>query len=67
MIRDLLKSLSPTDYKQLRYAHENDIAQYIVLDGGIFVGVHVEPLSNLEILEQVGAWSYGKVISESAN
>ena len=66
MIRELLKSLSQTDYKLLRYAHENDIAQYIVLDGGIFVGVNVEPLRNLEILEQVGSWAYGKVRHETS-
>lgn len=43
------------------YAFEQEMAQYVVLDGDIFIGVNVEPLQNLEILETSGVWSYGRI------
>ncbi|KKN46744.1 hypothetical protein LCGC14_0669680 [marine sediment metagenome] len=61
MIRELLKRLTTAQYKQLRYAHEQGIAQYIELDDDIFVGVNVGPLRHLEILELVGVWAYGRI------
>jgi len=62
MIEELLKQLTPEQYRQLRYAFEESIAQYIELDDGIFVGVNVEPLQHLEILESSGDWAYGKIL-----
>jgi len=61
MLRELLKQLSPRQMQQLRYAHEQEMAQYIELDGGIFVGVYVEPIKHLVIEEQTGVWACGKV------
>lgn len=61
MLRELIKKLTDVQLKQLKCAFEQDIAQYIELDDGIFVGVNVEPLTNLEIEEQSGDWACGRV------
>ena len=61
MIRELLNNLPIEDMRVLKYAFEEEIAQYIELDGGIFVGVNVEPLQHLEIVEQHGPWAYGRI------
>ncbi len=61
MIKELLNRLQPFERRQLMYAFDQEIAQYIELDGGIFVGVHVEPLKHLVIEEQAGVWACGKV------
>ena len=61
MIEQLLKQLSKNDMKQLLIAFNQEIAQYIILDDDIFIGVHVEPLSNLEILERSGYWACGRI------
>ena len=61
MIRELLKRLEPKQLKQLMCAFEQGIAQYIELDDGIFVGVNVLPLTNLEIEEQSGMWACGRI------
>ena len=45
------------------YAFENEFAQYIELGNSKFVGVNVEPLTNLRILEAAGVWSYGTITS----
>jgi len=62
MIEELLKALPPTQYKQLRYAFEEGLTEFIELDDGIFVGVNVEQLTSLKIIEQVGDWAYGEIL-----
>lgn len=61
MIRELLKRLSRVQMQQLRYAHEQEIAQYIELDDDIFIGVNVEPIPYLIIEERAGDWACGRV------
>ena len=43
------------------YAFEEEIAQYIELGDGTFLGVNVDCLKNLEILETAGVWAYGRI------
>lgn len=62
MLRELLQKLEPAALKRLRYAFEQGIAQFVVIDGGKFVGVNVRPLKNLKILEESGDWSYGEML-----
>lgn len=62
MIEQLLNNLNRLQRKQLLCAFEQGIAQYIVLDDGIFVGVNVKPLKNLEIVEESGDWAYGRLL-----
>jgi len=61
MLRQALDNLDPVQRRQLMYAFEQEIAQYIELDGGIFIGVNVDVLNNLEIEEQSGVWAYGRI------
>jgi hypothetical protein len=53
--------LDTKDRRQLMYAFNEEIAQYVELGDGYFLGVHVEPLQNLETIDQAGAWSYGRI------
>jgi len=62
MIDDLIAKLDPLARKQLMVAFEQEMPHYIELDDNIFVGVNVEPLPHLQIIEQVGDWAYGKIV-----
>jgi len=61
MLREVLNNLSPSDREQLMYAFEQELAQFVVLADGHFIGVHLTPLKNLTVLETAGVWSYGTV------
>jgi len=61
MLEQALNNLPTNDRKLLMIAFEQEIAQYVELANGLFIGVNVAPLKNLEILEQVGSWAYGKI------
>ena len=61
MLRETLNKLSLDDKRQLMYALEEGMAQFVELENKRFIGVYVECLTQLEILESVGAWSYGKI------
>ena len=60
-MRDRLNALSLEQQRQLQYAFEQQFAQHVEINNGYFVGVNVEPVAHLEILESAGAWSYGKI------
>jgi len=62
MIKQLLEQLLPVQKKQLMYAFEQEIAQYIKLDDDIFVGVNVTFLTNLIIEEESGVWACGRLL-----
>ena len=52
----------PADKRQqLMYAFESGLPQYIELADNWFVGVNVNDLKNLEILDSAGAWSIGRI------
>jgi hypothetical protein len=61
MIREVLQQLSKLERGQLMVAFNQELTQYIVLDDGHFVGVNVSFLKNLEVLEESGSWSYGRI------
>jgi hypothetical protein len=61
MIKQILKLLKPEQKKQLMYAFEHEFEQYIELADEKFIGVNVEPVQHLQILETRGAWSYGEI------
>ena len=61
MIRELLNKIQPAQKRQLMCAFEQEIAYYIELDGGIFIGVNVSPLKNLEVIEESGVWACGRI------
>jgi hypothetical protein len=65
-IRSKIERLDLQQRRQLSYAFDNGIAQYVRLpDSGIFVGVHLVPnrVPHLKIIEVRGAWSTGTVTS----
>ena len=62
VIRELLNKLPIEEMRRLKYAFEEEIAQYYVFEDGTFVGVNVEPLKHLAIIEQVGRWARGRTL-----
>ena len=65
MIKEILKSLTLEERKQLMYAFENEFTQYIDLPNNKFIGVNIQSIKCLEILESKGVWSYGKKNKEA--
>lgn len=63
MIKELLEKLAPEDRKMLMYAFENLMPKFVVLEGGLFIGVNVTHLPNLKIEEEAGYWACGKVVA----
>lgn len=61
MIKHILDHLTKQEKEQLMYAFEHEFAQYIELPNDKFIGVNIEPLSHLEILESAGVWAYGEL------
>ena len=61
MIRDVLNKLPKKQHRQLMYAFEVGVSQYIELAGKKFVGVNLKGVPNLTTEESAGAWSYGTV------
>lgn len=59
MIEKLLKNLPRVEMRALMCAFEQEIAHYIVLDENKFVGVNVQSVPHLKILESSGDWSRG--------
>jgi len=65
MIKEILEALQPEQYKQFMYAFEQEFAQIIIYEPGKFIGVNVGSIGNLDLINQEGVWSVGKV--KSAN
>lgn len=60
-MRDRLNNLSLEQQRQLQYAFEQQFAQYVEIGSNKFVGVNVQHIAHLQILESAGSWSYGTV------
>ena len=58
MLRESITKLKEEDLKLLIESLEQGIMQFVDLGDGHFVGVNI---SNMEILESIGDWSYGKL------
>ena len=56
-----LNNLSVDQRRRLQYAFENQFSQYVEVGQGKFVGVNVQPLKNLKIVENAGTWAYGEI------
>lgn len=59
MIKDILNDLDDKERRLLMYAFENDLAQYIDLGDGKYVGVNTSQIKHLEPIEVAGLWAYG--------
>jgi len=60
-MRDRLNALTIEQQRQLQYAFEQQFAQYVDVGDKKFVGVNVQHIAHLKILESAGAWSYGEI------
>ena len=58
-IKETLDNLEEHERQQLMYGFEHDFAQYVCIDGGLFIGVNVEGIQHLEIIEKAGHWAIG--------
>jgi len=61
-IAEILKNLPDNLRKQIMYAFEHHIEQYIELENDIFIGVNITNVPHLLISQSVGAWSVGTII-----
>jgi len=64
-IKQQIERLNLQERRQLSHAFDCGVSQYVMLpDSREFVGVHLNQQRNkhLKIEEQVGVWSYGRVI-----
>lgn len=61
MIKNILDNLLPQEKRQLLYALDNELSQYIELPKGRFIGVNTSSIKYLENQETVGSWSYGVI------
>lgn len=61
-IREILDSLPEDDRRLLDFCFNSDIANYIVLDNGYYVGVYCDRIPTLGLPElQSGVWCVGKL------
>lgn len=63
MINDILNSLLPEQKNQLLYAFEQGFTQIVIYKPGYFVGVNVNEIGNLDLENQEGVWSCGRIKS----
>lgn len=59
MIKDVLANLSKVEYETLMLAFDNASSYVIRLDNNDFIGVHVVPDREMEIIETSGYFVYG--------
>ena len=64
-MRDRLNALTIDQQRQLQYAFEQQFSQHVSIGDGKFVGVNVQQVPNLQILESAGTWSYGTIKGET--
>lgn len=60
--RILYNILTPEQLKQLMIAFEEEFSQFIVFRDDEFIGVNLKDFTNMNIIEQSGSWSYGRII-----
>ena len=63
-IKSTLDKLPPEQKKQLMYAFEHELAQYVPIDNGNFIGVNVDPIKHLKVTERAGVWAIGEIKNE---
>ncbi len=63
-IKSQIERLSLQERRQLSHAFDLGISQYVEFGINEFIAVHLEPgrVKHLQIEEQTGVWSYGRII-----
>ena len=64
MIKQIFKGLSGDQQQQLMAAFEQEFASFVELPNGTFIGVHLQPLPKLKVIEHEGVWFFGEVIKD---
>ncbi len=59
MIKEVIDGLPPQQKGQLMHAFENEFSQFIRLPDNKFIGVNVQTIKHLKIIESAGCWFYG--------
>jgi hypothetical protein len=54
-----LSELPPNEMSRLQYAFEGGFSQYISIGDNEFIGVNTDFVKHLEVVDRVGAWTYG--------
>ncbi len=63
-IKTKIESLTVEQRRLLAHSFDNMFNQHIVFGDNEFVGVHLDinKNKNLQILDSIGVWSYGKIL-----
>lgn len=64
MIKNKIEQLDLQARRRLSHAFDVELSQYVEFGNNEFIGVNIDlrRFRNLQILEEVGVWSYGKII-----
>lgn len=65
MLRQDLDSLPDAERRRLIVAHNAGLPQYVRIPGGRFIGVNVNGIRHLIVIERAGDWASGKVKTNS--
>lgn len=58
-IKQVMEKLTEEEKKQLLYAFEQELPQYIKLPRNKFIGVNVDTIENLKVTGRAGSWAIG--------
>jgi len=61
MLKAVIDNLNSVDRSTLEYAAKHNIAQFVKLGNGKYVGVYAERVPNLQTESSAGNWSYGTI------
>jgi len=60
MIKELLAELTSEDRQLLMFAFTNEISQLVDLGGGKVLGVYINGVKGIQVIESAGEWCYGQ-------
>jgi len=60
-LKERIGSLSAEQQRQLYYAFEHDISQYVEVGESQFIGVNVGNTKNLRVVDSAGVWAFGNI------
>jgi len=61
MIKTILNTLQDEQRAQLMCAFEQGFTQIVIYEPGKFIGVNVQNVGNLDLENQEGVWSCGRI------
>ena len=61
ILKKVIDNLNSVDKRTLEYAAENNIAQFVKIGNGKFIGVFAERVPHLQSEQTTGVWSFGTI------